>query len=458
MNQTLNERAKTMRLHVRLPKMFWEDSVTTAAYLINRGPSVPLGFRIPEEEWQGKEVSLTHLRVFGCDSYIKVKDIARDKLDAKFMKCTFISYGSNEMGYRFWDLKSHKDQVVLVDSPENLANKSIVSEHELSSEITQSLGGSLDTSEGSENSGSFKDSGRSDEEDSKDRSSSKEEGFENPQLRRSTRQSRAPVRLPAGKKALQSKWVFKVKEEQDGKKKLVLSIVAAKNLHLEQLDVKTAFLHGDLDEDIYVTQPEGFQSAGKKENLVGQGSDMAEIKKLKRQLSQEFEIKDLGKVLEKFNIKDAEARCQPLGDHFKFSKKQAPKTEASRRRMAKVPYASAIGNMMYTMVFTRPDIAHAVGVVSRFMSNPGREHWEAVKWLLRYLKVGGTAVSWMSRIQKCVAMSTTEAEYMAIAEAGKEFVWLKNFLEELDRAQTERVLFCDNQSDIHLAKNLVFHD
>ncbi|GJT82585.1 hypothetical protein Tco_1056927 [Tanacetum coccineum] len=203
------------------------------------------------------------------------------------------------------------------------------------------------------------------------------------------------------------------------------------------------------------------------------------------------------KVLEKFNMKDAEARCQPFGDHFKLSKKQVPKTEASRRRMAKVPYASAVSSVMYVMVCTMPNIAHAVGVVTRFMSNPGREHWEAVKWLLRYLKgtskatlcfsrkevvlegffdsdyrgclysgksttgyvftMGGTTVSWMSRIQKCVAMSTTEAKYMAIAEAGKELVWLKNFLEELDRAQTECVLFCDNQSAIHLAKNPVFH-
>ncbi|GKF41332.1 retrovirus-related pol polyprotein from transposon TNT 1-94, partial [Tanacetum coccineum] len=55
-------------------------------YLINREPFVPLGFQIPELEWQGKEVSLAHLRVFGCDSYVKVKDVARDKLDAKFVK------------------------------------------------------------------------------------------------------------------------------------------------------------------------------------------------------------------------------------------------------------------------------------------------------------------------------------------------------------------------------------
>ncbi|GJU07578.1 retrovirus-related pol polyprotein from transposon TNT 1-94 [Tanacetum coccineum] len=96
-NQTFNEREKSTRLHVGLPKMFWEDSVTTEAYLINRRPSMPLGFRILKEEWQGKEVSLAHLRVFRCDSYVQVKDVARDKLNAKSMKCTFIGYGSNEM-------------------------------------------------------------------------------------------------------------------------------------------------------------------------------------------------------------------------------------------------------------------------------------------------------------------------------------------------------------------------
>ncbi|GJW55170.1 hypothetical protein Tco_0099255 [Tanacetum coccineum] len=69
-----------------------------------------------------------------------------------------------------------------------------------------------------------------------------------------------------------------------------------------------------------------------------------------------------------------------------FSKKQAPKTDASKRRMAKVLYALAVGSVMYAMVYTRPDIAHAVGLISRFMSNPRMNHWEVVKWLLRYLK------------------------------------------------------------------------
>ena len=54
--------------------------------------------------------------------------------------------------------------------------------------------------------------------------------------------------------------------------------------------------------------------------------------------------------------------------------------------MSKVPYASIVGSLMYAMVCTRPDIAHAVGVVSRYMSHPGIEHWNAVKWILRYLR------------------------------------------------------------------------
>ena len=86
------------------------------------------------------------------------------------------------------------------------------------------------------------------------------------------------------------------------------------------------------------------------------------------------------KVLSRFNM------STPLGSHFKLSKEQSPKTEEEKNHMSKMPYASAIGSLMYAMVCTRPDIAHAMGVVSRFMSRPGKQHWEAVKWILRYLK------------------------------------------------------------------------
>lgn len=152
---------------------------------------------------------------------------------------------------------------------------------------------------------------------------------------------------------------------------------------------------------------------------------------------------------------------------------------------------------MYAMVCTRPDIASAVGVVSRFLSNPGKEHWEAVKWILRYLKgtsklclcfgdsepilegytdadmagdldcrkstsgfvftFAGGAVSWQSKLQKCVALSTIEAEYIAIAEAGKEMLWLKRFLHELGQEQTQYVVYCDSQSALDLSKNAMYH-
>ena len=72
--------------------------------------------------------------------------------------------------------------------------------------------------------------------------------------------------------------------------------------------------------------------------------------------------------------------------YFRLSKEQSPKTKEERDHMSKVPCASAIGSLMYVMVCIRPNIAHTVGVVNRFMSRPGKQHWEAVKWILRYLK------------------------------------------------------------------------
>ncbi|KAF5797362.1 putative RNA-directed DNA polymerase [Helianthus annuus] len=678
MNRTLNERARSMRLNAGMPKTFWADAVNTAAYLINRSPSVPLDFKLPEEMWQGNEVSLEHLRVFGCSAYDLLEVGDRDKLDSKSKKCTFIGYGSEEMGYRLWDNEGRKvirSKNVVFNENELYKDRNTKGP-EVQKEYVEFESGekrkeaSVDIPENgdeSSDSGSLGDDSSNDSEE-EEAAPSTPNSPETPQVqpRRSSRATRPPnryspsvnyilltengepqcyseamglkdslqwelamkdemksleknktwhlIKLPPGKKALQNKWVFRVKDEHDGAKRykarlvvkgfqqkegidfneifspvvkmttirLVLSIVAAEGLHLEQLDVKTAFLHGDLEEDIYMTQPEGFRVKGKEnlvcklkkslcglkqaprqwylkfDNFMGRvgykrcdndhccyikkfkgsyiilllyvddmliaGSDMSEIKKLKRQMSEEFEMKDLGaanqilgmsifrnkdgsltlsqekyieKVLEKFKLKDAKIRSTPLGSHFKLSKDQSPKSDEDKEEMAKVPYASAVGSLMYAMVCTRPDIAHAVGVVSRFMSNPGREHWEAVKWLLRYLKgtskvalnfkgknvilkgfvdadlggckesfksttgyvftVGGTAVSWMSKLQKSVALSTTEAEYMAVAEASKELIWLKNFLNELGKEQDDCALFCDNQSAIHLAKNPVFH-
>ena len=171
-----------------------------------------------------------------------------------------------------------------------------------------------------------------------------------------------------------------------------------------------------------------------------------------------------------------------VATHFKLSYKQSPSNEDEKLYMQRVPYASAVESLMYAMVCTRPDIAHVVGTVSRFLSNPGREHWNAVKWILRYLrgtvnmmfcfgddkpivvgyldsdmardidsrkstsgymiKFAGGGVIGQSRLQRCVALSTTKAEFIAITEACKELLWVKKFLQELGVVQDKYFAIC----------------
>ena len=224
---------------------------------------------------------------------------------------------------------------------------------------------------------------------------------------------------------------------------------------------------------------------------------------MKAELSKDFEMKDLGeakkilgmeiardrqrgilcltqkrylkKVLQRLGMSEkTKLVSTPLAPHFKLSASQCPKTEEEREYMSKVPYSNAVGSLMYAMVCIRPDISHAVGTVSRYMHNPGKEHWLAVKWILRYIQktldvglifekddmdgqhvvgycdsdyagdldkrrsttgyvftLAKAPVSWKSTLQSTVALSTTEAEYMAITEAVKEAIWLQGLLDDL---------------------------
>ena len=427
------------------------------------------------------------------------------------------------------------------------------------------------------------------------------------------------VQPPKGKKIVGCKWVFKKKEVASGvedaryKARLVakgfsqvqgvdfndvfspvvkhssirvlLALVTMYDLELEQLDVKTAFLHGELDEKIYMKQPEGFEVEGKEDQvcllkkslyglkqsprqwykrfdsfMLGHGfsrskydscvyfrklndgsftylllyvddmliaaKNLAEIHQLKALLSGEFEMKDLGaakkilgmeirrdrgvgklfltqenylkKVLERFGMHDAKSVSTPLASHFRLSAAQSPTSKEEENYMARVPYSRAVGSIMYAMVCTRPDISQAVSVVSRYMANPGKEHWQAVKWILRYLKgtlntclefgrndntlvgfvdsdyagdldkrrsltgyvfcIGGCAISWKATLQHVVALSTTEAEYMAVTEAIKETLWLRGLFGELTLQQGVTTIFCDSQSAIHLTKDQMYHE
>ena len=83
---------------------------------------------------------------------------------------------------------------------------------------------------------------------------------------------------------------------------------------------------------------------------------------------------------------ETKAVSTPFAQHFKLSASQSPINEDDKAEMRNVPYSSAVGSLMYSMVYARPDLAHAMSVVSRFMANPGKAHGGAIKWMFKYLR------------------------------------------------------------------------
>ncbi|XP_062104449.1 secreted RxLR effector protein 161-like [Humulus lupulus] len=168
--------------------------------------------------------------------------------------------------------------------------------------------------------------------------------------------------------------------------------------------------------------------------------------------------------------------------------------------MSKVSYSNAVDSIMYLMVCTRPNLAYAISVLSKYMSNPGRIHWLAMKWLSRYLVgstkveliyqqqqasttiegysdadyagdrdsrkstpaymflMGGNCVSWKVQLQPVVALSTTESEYIATTEAIKEAIWIKGLMEEIKLLNGILTVYSDSQICVHLCKNPMFYD
>ena len=141
---------------------------------------------------------------------------------------------------------------------------------------------------------------------------------------------------------------------------------------------------------------------------------MDEINRLKAQMARNFDMKDLGavkqildieihrdrrngkisfsqekyveKILERFEMNKANCVNVPLCSHFKLYSILCPSSVEEKDYMSCVPYANTLGCLMYAMVCTRPDISHAIDVVSKYMENPGKDHWNAVIWMLQYLR------------------------------------------------------------------------
>ena len=138
------------------------------------------------------------------------------------------------------------------------------------------------------------------------------------------------------------------------------------------------------------------------DDMLLASKNIEEINRLKTQMARTFDMKDLGaarqilgmeifrdrsngklwlsqqkyveKILLRFGMNNVKPVSIPLASHFKFSSSLCPNTDEEKDYMSRIPYANVVGCLMYAMVCTRPDISHAVGVVSRYMANPGKEH------------------------------------------------------------------------------------
>ncbi|KAH9733971.1 hypothetical protein KPL71_017220 [Citrus sinensis] len=504
MNRTLLEKVRCMLSNVGLDKKFWAEAVSYVSHLVNRLPSAAIGGKTPMEMWSGKHAQdYDSLRIFGCPTYYRVKD---GKLDPCARKAIFVGFKGGVKGFKLWDLEDKKfvenkttevlqrvefdatpyvpvsstskngstmevtprveEEVVSSDVPQNeetiddVDNDDFIATRRPIREIKKPIWLTKDMVVAyalpvidDDIPNTFGEALRNSESDQW------KLAMEEEMIYLHQNQTRELVELPKGKRVIGNKWVytkkqgslnqstprykarlvakgFAQKEGIDYNKvfspvvkhtsiRILLALVAEYELELAQLDVKTAFLHGDLEEEIYVIQPCGFRVAGKENHVCRLIKSLYGLKQSPRQWSQE-----------------------------------------ERDYMARVPYASVVGSLMYVMVCTRPDISQAVSMVSRYMHNPGKNQWLTVKWILRYLygtvdvgllfkkdcgqqcvgycdsdfardldkrrsttgyvfTLGGGPISWRSILQSTIALSTTEAEYMAATEAVKEAIWLK---------------------------------
>ncbi|OMO60028.1 Reverse transcriptase, RNA-dependent DNA polymerase [Corchorus capsularis] len=311
-----------------------------------------------------------------------------------------------------------------------------------------------------------------------------------------------------------------------GSIRLILAIVAHLDLELHQMDVKTAFLNGDLNEEIYMEQLLGFITQGEERKVCKLKRSIYGLKQASRQwylkfhqalvslefttvdedhcvyvkrskgnfviltlyvddillasnnkefllttkkwLSSSFEMKDMGeasyvlgvkiirdrskkllalsqapyilKMLEKFRMHNCNIVKTPMVEGIHLNSDMRPKTPEEKKRMEKVPYSSAIGSLLYAVMCTRPDICFAVGLLSRFQSNPGGGYLRLIdytdashgddlderKSTQGYtFSLSGGVISWSSKKQTCVSLSTMEAEFIASTAAVQEAIWLR---------------------------------
>ncbi|KAL0312270.1 UNVERIFIED_CONTAM: Retrovirus-related Pol polyprotein from transposon RE2 [Sesamum radiatum] len=277
----------------------------------------------------------------------------------------------------------------------------------------------------------------------------------------------------------------------------LVAIAANKKWKIYQMDVKSAFLNGYIDEEIYVEQPQGFVAKGCEEKVLRLKKALYGLKQAPRawysRIDNYFMNQGFRRSLSEPTLYVKRQVTTPLVTGEKYKK------EDGSEKVDGSIYRSLIGSLLY-LTATRPDIMFATSLLSRFMQSPSQVHYGAAKRILRYLQgtkdfgiwykstndaklvgytdsdwagsaddmkstsgytfsLGSGIFSWASKKQATVAQSSAEAEYIAAAAASNQATWLRRILEDMGEKQEEpTTIYCDNKSAIAITKNPVQHN
>ncbi|GBN43947.1 Retrovirus-related Pol polyprotein from transposon TNT 1-94 [Araneus ventricosus] len=432
--------------------------------------------KTPIELWSASSFNVRYLKVFGTKFFVHVPKQRRQKLDPKSVAGFFVGYCGEKDGYRVW-LKEHNKIILSRDSVDHgseieLITSSDVPDSDVCEEIGEASCDAVDSKESSDEQernlidrSMLKKPARYDncvllaehaETDTyKEAIATKESSEWLAAMKEEMTSLEANntwelMNLPQDRKAIGSRWVYKIKKNADGtvqrfKARLVargysqkvgvdfnetfspverwdtirtvLSVAAYKKLKLVQFDVKTAFLYGDLQGDIYMHQPQGFEDGsgqvskllksiyGLKQAPKVASVDEQAVKQFLEKLKSEFSVVIgaanyfLGMQIECLENGDIfvhqEGYCRKILKHFEMSECNSVSTSVEKGTIttdhseflpATVPYREAIGSLMFLAIVSRPDITFAVGVLSQVLHKPQQVHWSMIKRIMCYLK------------------------------------------------------------------------
>nr|GEW70664.1 hypothetical protein [Tanacetum cinerariifolium] len=169
----------------------------------------------------------------------------------------------------------------------------------------------------------------------------------------------------------------------------------------------------------------------------------------------------LDKILKKFRMENSKKGYTPMIENPDYRKSHSAKTPSEVQRMQRVPYASAIGSIMYSVRCTRPDVSFTQNLYSHFLQNPGEIHWTVVKTILKYLRNTNDMVFVYGENPeaelKVSCYADSKAEYIVVVEASIEAVWMRKFSDRLGDVipsnKRPMEMLCDNEPAIEIATN-----